>query len=332
MTVRITSVDVAQRAGVSRSAVSRVFTPGASVSAKTAAKVQKAAEELGYRPNALARGLLTGKSRMIGLVVAYLDNLFYPVVLEKLSKSFQAEGYHVLVFMASQTAGNLDRVAEEILDYQVDALILASVAMTSDITRRCAETGVPVVLLNRRQGAQDEVAIVSDNYGGGRAVAHHFADIGRRRIGHIAGWKGASTQAEREAGFRAGLAERGLDLAAHAVADFQPGLAAEAARHMCIGPNRPDAIFVATDMMARAVMDVLRSELGLRVPQDVAVAGFDDSSAAGWPAYDLTSVAHDVDAMVARTVETVLAGIRGAPPAPRSDLPVTLKIRGSTAG
>ncbi len=101
MADKVTALDVAERAGVSRSAVSRVFTPGASVSKRTADKVRTAADALGYRPNVLARSLITGRSRIIGLVVAYLENQFYPEAIERLSKALQAKGYHVLVFMAS---------------------------------------------------------------------------------------------------------------------------------------------------------------------------------------------------------------------------------------
>ena len=138
---KVTSAEVAARVGVSQSAVSRVFTPGASASPKTAAKVRQAARELGYRPNALARAVVSGKSRMIGLVVAYLENQFYPDVLEKLSNTLQERGYHVLVFMASQTAGNIENVVDEILDYQVDGIIAASVALSSDLTERCRTAG-----------------------------------------------------------------------------------------------------------------------------------------------------------------------------------------------
>ena len=121
-THKVTSAEVARLAGVSQSAVSRVFTPGASASPKTATKVRKAAEELGYRPNVLARAMVSGKSGIIGLVVAYLNNQFYPEALEKLSNALQERGYHVLVFMASQTAGNIDSVVEEILDFQEELL------------------------------------------------------------------------------------------------------------------------------------------------------------------------------------------------------------------
>ena len=331
MSGKATSLDVAELAGVSRSAVSRVFTPGASVSKKTAEKVRRAADTLGYRPNVLARGLLTGRSRLIGLVVAYLDNHFYPEVLERLSNALQAQGYHVLVFMASQSDDSLDTVTTEILDYQVDGLILASVSMSSDITERCRAMGVPVVLFNRRQGEAGERAVVSDNFEGARMIAHHFADCGHRRVGHIAGWRDASTQADREAGFRKGLEEVGLTLSAREVGNFQQEAAQNAARRMFDRPDHPDSVFVANDYMAFAVMEVLRGELGLRIPQDVAVAGFDDVASAAWRSFDLTTVRQDADAMVRLTVDTLMTAIDGndassAIPA----LPVELVVRGST--
>mgnify|MGYP000119914816 FL=1 len=113
---KVTSLEVAKLAGVSQSAVSRVFTPGASSSKKTNELVRKAALKLGYRPNIVARSLITGKTKIIGLVVAYLDNYFYPEALELLSGALQKNGYHVLIFMAINTSGNIDNVVEEILD------------------------------------------------------------------------------------------------------------------------------------------------------------------------------------------------------------------------
>ena len=119
MSGRITSSEVAKRAGVSQSAVSRVFTPGASASAKTVEKVRRIADEMGYRPNFIARAMVSGKSRIIGLVVAYLENQFYPEALEKLSNALQEKGYHVLIFMAGKDNASIEHVIEEILDYQV---------------------------------------------------------------------------------------------------------------------------------------------------------------------------------------------------------------------
>ena len=328
--VKASAQDVADRAGVSRSAVSRVFTPGASVSAKTAAKVRAAAAELGYRPNVLARSLITGRSRMIGLVVAYLENYFYPEALEKLSNSLQARGYHVLVFMASQTAGNIDAVVDEILDYQVDGIIAASVALSSDLATRCNALGVPVVLFNRAQDIEGVACVTSDNHAGGREIARFLLAGGHTRIAHIAGWEGASTQRDREAGFRAGLAEQGRDLYARDVGDFRADRARDAARAMFGRPERPDAVFVANDHMAFAVMDVLRFELGLSVPEDVSVVGYDDVPPAAWPAYALTTVRQRANVMVDRTVDVLLAQIEDGDAVPgRHVIPGPLVARRS---
>lgn len=312
---KVTSAEVAARAGVSQSAVSRVFTPGASVAAKTAEKVRQAAEELGYRPNVLARSLITGRSRIIGLMVAYLDNYFYPDVLERLSKALQERGYHVLVFMASQTVGNIDAVLDEILDYQVDGVILASVALSSDLATRCQRAGVPVVLFNRRQDTGNVAAVTSDNQAGGRSIGRLLAAGGHERIAYVAGWEGASTQRDREAGFRQGLAEAGRAVAARAVGDFRMDRAAAAARSLFAEAPAgvcPDAVFVANDHMAFAVMDVLRFELGLDVPGDVAVVGYDDVPISAWPAYDLTTYRQPAGRMVAATVDILLDRIEHA--------------------
>jgi DNA-binding LacI/PurR family transcriptional regulator len=313
---RVTAADVAKRAGVSQSAVSRVFTPGASASPATAEKVRAAAAALGYRPNALARSLAGGRTRMIGLVVAYLENYFYPEALEKISTALQAEGYHVLVFMASQTATNIDAVLLEILDYRVDGLICASVALSSDFAARCESAGVPVVLFNRAQDDARLSAVTSDNRAGGRKVAELFLAAGHRRIAYIAGWEGASTQRDREQGFCEGLAAAGRTLSDRGVGDFRFDRARAAARRMFARPEHPDAVFVANDHMAFAVMDVLRDEFGLAVPGDVSVAGFDDVPPAAWSAYALTTVRQRANAMVEETVRLLLDRIErpDAPP------------------
>jgi len=327
---KITSVDVARRAGVSQSAVSRVFTPGASVSTKTADKVRKAAAELGYRPNVLARSLITGRSRMIGLVVAYLENYFYPEALEKLSNALQAKGYHVLVFMAQQTANRMDDVLEEILDYQVDGIVTASVAMSSELAARCQAAGTPVVLFNRSQDDERLSAVTSDNVAGGRRLAEFLVAGGHHRFGYITGWEGASTQRDREAGFREGLAAAGHQVAWREVGDFNFEKAQDAARGMFSGTERPDAVFVANDHMAFAVMDVLRTELGIRIPDDVSVVGYDDVPPAAWPAYNLTTVRQPANRMVAETVDILLAHIEQGRDTPRRiAIDGPLVVRGS---
>jgi DNA-binding LacI/PurR family transcriptional regulator len=328
---KVTSLEVAALAGVSQSAVSRVFTPGSSVSPKTAEKVRAAAEKLGYRPNVLARSLKSGRSRMIGLLVAYLENYFYPEVVEKLSRDLQKEGYHVLVFLAPVTTVNVDQVVHEIMDYQVDGIVLASVSMSSDLAERCLATGIPVVLFNRAQDDPRMSSVTTNNRVGGYALADFLVSLGHTRIAYIAGFGGASTQRDREIGFREGLEAAGQTLFARAEGNFVYADAQAAARSLFATARRPDAVFVANDHMAFAVMDVLRFELGLRVPDDVSVVGFDDVPPAAWPAYNLTTYRQPVDLMVAETVAMLIAkiGFERAEPR-RVVLDGELVIRGST--
>lgn len=326
---KVTSMQVAALAGVSQSAVSRYFSPGTSVSKKTAKKIQAAAEALGYRPNILARSLKSGRSRVIGLVVAYLENYFYPDVVERLSKALQAEGYHVLVFMASNAADKVDQVLNEIMDYQVDGIILASVSMSSSLAERCQGLGIPVVLFNRTQDDPRMSAVSTDNRVGGRMLVDLLVSLGHKRIAYIAGFEEASTQRDRELGCREGLAAAGLDLFARGVGNFDYNEAQAAARVMFAASERPDAVFVCNDHMAFAVMDVLRFEFGLRVPEDVSVVGFDDVPPASWPAYNLTTYRQRVNRMVEETVKMVTGGASLDSPK-RVVLEGALMIRGST--
>jgi DNA-binding LacI/PurR family transcriptional regulator len=329
-TKKVTSLEVAKLAGVSQSAVSRVFTPGASASKKTNEKVLSAAAELGYRPNILARSLITGKSRIIGLVVSHLDNYFYPEALELLSNALQKKGYHVLVFMASKTSGNIDDVMDEILDYQVDAIILASIAMSSNLTNKCVAAGVPVMLFNRGQDDDRFSTVTSDNFLGGQKVARFLIAGGHKRIGYIAGWEGASTQRDREAGFTEELTQHGRSLYAREVGNFVQDEARQAARKMFSKKEIPDAVFVASDDMAFAVMDVIRFELGLKIPEQVSVVGYDDVPVSSWPAYDLTTVRQPANRMVAETVSIILECIENPETKPlRIEIDGPLILRGS---
>ena len=326
---KVTSAEVAIRAGVSRSAVSRVFTPGASASENMAKKVRIAAKELGYRPNVLARAMVSGQSRIIGLVVAYLNNQFYPEILEQLSNSLRQHGYHVLIFMTSRTEGCIDTVVDEILDYQVEGIVAASVALSSDLSARCIAAGVPMVLFNRTQDDEAMSAVTTNNFGGGKKVAEFLLAAGHRKIGYIAGWEGASTQRDREAGFTKTLNSAGIALYAREIGNFVMEEAKAATLRM-FANHPPEAIFVANDHMAIAVMDTLRNDLKLRIPQDVSVVGFDDAPAASWPAYNLTTVRQPADQMVTETIKILLSKIENPDEAPqRVEIDGPLIVRGS---
>ncbi|MCY7305181.1 MAG: LacI family DNA-binding transcriptional regulator [Rhodoferax sp.] len=327
----VTSLDVARLAQVSQSAVSRAFTPGASVSDVTRAKVEEAARKLGYRPNAIARSLITRRSRMIGVVMSYLDNQFYPVVLEKISQRLQRDGYHVLLFIADSREA--DAVLAEILQYQVDGLVLASTSMSSALALRCVDAGIPVVLFNRTiRNSHNTSSVTCDNYAGGRLAAQHLVDTGHQRIAYIAGMEDSSTNLDRERGFRDGLTERGRRCFARAVGNYDFELAKTAARELFAGGDvsqRPDAVLVANDHMAIAVMDTLRIELGLQIPQDVSVVGFDNVRQAAWGSYQLTSVEQDADAMIEATARLLLDQMDGAVQSRAIVLPVCLVLRNS---
>ena len=322
-TEKVTSAEVARLAGVSQSAVSRVFTPGASVSSNTMEKVRAAAEELGYRPNVLARSLITGRTRIIGLVVAYLENQFYPMALELLSRALQARGYHILVFMAENSTERVAQVMSELLDYQVDGIITASVAMSDDLTTRCDGAGIPVVMFNRGQDDARLSEVTSDNVNGARRAVEFLIKAGHKRIAHVMGWQGSSTGRDRAEGFKQAMQAAGLQPFAMVDGAYAREKAAAVTRELCQGPERPDAIFVGNDHMAFAVMDTLRHELGLRVPQDVSVVGYDDVPMAAWPAYGLTTIRQPVNRMVEATVAALLNQIEGG-----SSAPTKVKING----
>ncbi len=307
----VTLSDVALLAGVSQSAVSRTYTPGASVAPATRERVVQAAVQLGYRPNAIARTLTTRRSRMIGVVVSYLQNQFYPVVIEKLSQALQRHGYHVLLFVSDghETGATVDDKLMDVMQYQVDGLVLASVTLSSAIAQGCRAAGVPVVLFNRTAPIEGVHCVASDNHAGGRLAAQTLIEAGCQRIAYIAGLEDASTQIERERGFIERLGQAGVEVSARAVGRYSYEGACEATRALCSKAARPDGIFVANDHMALAVMDTLRSELGLRVPQDVCVIGFDNVPQSAWPAYGLTTITQDAQAMVDVTVDLLLQAI-----------------------
>ncbi len=330
MARRITSQDVAREAGVSQSAVSRVYTAGASVSPAMEARVRTAAAALGYRPNVLARSLITGRSRIIGLVVAYLDNPFFADAVEKLSHALQAQGYHLLMFTVGNSGADLDRVVDELMDYQVDGLIAASVDLSGDLVRRCASAGLPVVLFNRGIDGSGLSAITSANRLGGRGAAEFLLAGGHQSIAQITGWQGSSTGRDRAEGFRDALRAAGTDVHAEADGAYRRAVACERVREMMDRPDPPDAIFVGNDYMALAVMDVLRSDLGVSIPDEVSVIGYDDISIAAWPAYDLTTIRQPVRRMISATVAEILARIETPGRHPqRIEIEGPLVVRGS---
>ncbi len=311
-----TAHDVARHAGVSQSAVSRTFTTGGSVSAATRARVLAAAAALGYRPNLIARSLITRRTGMVGVAVGSLSNHLYPGMLQALADRLQIEGYRILLLTAPRD-GNADPELEQIMRYQVDALVLAATTVSSALADQCRAAGVPVVLFNRTGRSLDAASVTGANRDGARDIASLIAAAGHQCPAFIAGDPNSSTSRERELGFREGCAAHGLPTPLIEIGGYSDAGASRAMTALLARPRRPDAVFCASDQMAITALDVARTGHGLRVPEDVSIVGFDDAPPSAWPPYALTTYAQPVLPMVAATVELILERLADPDAPPR---------------
>jgi DNA-binding LacI/PurR family transcriptional regulator len=324
-----TANDVARHAGVSQSAVSRAFTEGASVSATTRARVLAAAAALGYRPNLIARSLITRRTGMVGVAVANLSNHLYPGMLQALADRLQAEGYRILLFTAPPD-GNADPELDQIIRYQVDALVLAATTVSSALADECRAAGIPVILFNRTGRSLDVASVTGANCDGGQAIADLVARAGHRRPAFIAGDPNSSTSRDRERGFREGCAASGLPEPMVETGGYSDEGARTALTALLNRPLRPDAVFCASDQMAITAMDAARFGHHLRVPDDLSIIGFDDAPPAAWPAYALTTYSQPVQPMVEATVTLILERLADpATPPRRIVIPGELILRAS---
>ena len=299
------SHDVARLAGVSRSAVSRAFTPGAYIAPETRRKVMEAAELLNYRPNAIARSLSKKRSGLVGLIGASLDNPFYAQLLAALGSELQEHGYATLLLVARTE--NLDDLIPQLLSYQVDGVILPAVHLSSQMAVELEKSGRPVVLVNRYLQEEIVSSVSGDNRGGGRVVGEMLARAGHQRIAFMAGETDTSSSRDRLEGFRDGLAAHGRSIYASDVGQYRHAEAIEATRRLLSLSPRPDAIFCANDVMAMAALEIARVEFGLSIPDQLAIVGYDNSDQAGWPPYQLTSVDQHLGEMARLSVDLLMA-------------------------
>ena len=302
---KATSIDVAKAAGVSQSVVSRAFTPGGKVAPATRKKVLEVAGKMGYQPNAMARGLVTQRSNIVGIVIGDITNPFYPQVLMKFSEKLQAMGKQVLLLNVSGDQST-DTALLLALQYRVEAIIVTSVTLTSKLSKAFTESGVPIIFFNRYADLPGMVAVSCDNVGGGREVADALLRAGHRRFAYIGGKPDTSTNQDRRKGFMDRLKASGFDLIFSVEKEYSYDWGYHTARYLLGQKERPDAMFCANDIIALGVLDAARQELGTRVPEEVSVVGFDDIPAASWPAYALTTVMQPVDRMVDATLEVLV--------------------------
>lgn len=302
-----TAADVAQMAGVSQSAVSRAFTPGASVASATRRRILEAAAALGYQPNLIARTLTSGRSNIVGVGVGNLANPFFACTLDELSIQLAEAGLRLLLFTTND-GGQLETHIQEVLQYKLDALVMLSTALSSPLAKQCKLANIPVVMYNRIATTSPDISSVTgNNFGGARALASFLLAGGHRRPAFIAGMGSSSTSRQREEGFTAALVEAGLGPPLREEGNFSHSGAMTAMRRLLSRPDRPDAVFCANDYMAIAAIEVAQAEFGLAVGQEISIVGFDDIPMASWPSFSLTTYSQSVTDMVDATVQTIQA-------------------------
>lgn len=299
-----TIADVAAAAGVSRSAVSRTFTDGASAAPDTRAKVRRAAEALGYRPNALARSLTTRRSHVVAVSTVRLENGFNAGLLQFIALGLDALGLRTLLFPTAGT-DDADPPLDQILRHRVDAVVLLATRLSSRFHDECAAAGVPVVLVNRTAGSGSGSSVTGDNVGGAGRIADFLLAGGHRAFAFLAGVEDSSNSRERERGFTQRLHRAGRPAPLRDTGRFDRVLAQEATRRLLGRTEPPDALFCANDHMALAALDVARREFGLDVGRQISIVGFDDAPAASLSGIDLTSFSQPLEAMARRAVSAV---------------------------
>lgn len=327
----VTLREVAERAGVSRSAVSRTFTEGASVSAKTRRKVEKAAAELGYSPNALARSLTTGRTKLIGLISNNFRNPIFLEVFDLYTRGLQERGLRpLLVNLSRETEpGNSVRMLRQ---YSVDGVIVASSTLPPEFGRAFRDAGIPVVHSFGRYSSGAAVPMVGiDNVACGRMAAGELIRRGYRRVAFMGGPERASSTEDRLEGFTAGLAAHpGIEVSTSFAEDysFRAGRG-EMQRLLAEGPGPAEAYFCGDDVLSVGALSALR-DAGLRVPEDVGLIGLNDMEIAGWENIALTTIRQPIEQIIRSSIELVESLLEEPGRSPEARIfPCTLVERGT---
>lgn len=289
---RATIADVAAAAGVSKATVSK-FLGGKEyyVAAGTRQRIADAVRELDFQPNAIAQGLSRQRSDTIGVVVASVANPFYPELIAGIEDVIGASEYTLLLGSSDGQAGREARIVRSMMQRQVDGVIMASVTMQDGEVARLAESGLSVVLASRNLSRSLVDTVMVDNVGGARMAVAHLLEHGHRRIAHISGPQDVVPFRSRLTGFVEELRDHGVAVDADLIVPSLTTAAAGAvaAERLLDLPERPTAVFVANDSMALGVLEAC-ARRGVRIPEDLAVVGFDGIWVGGLPGVRLTTV------------------------------------------
>lgn len=315
----VTLKDVAARAGVSRSAVSRTFTPGASVSAKMRARVEQAAHELGYQPNALASSLTTGRTKLIGLVSNNFHNPVFLEIFDLFTRGLQDKGLRpLLVNLSSET--DPEAWLRMLRQYSVDGVVVASSTLPPSFALAFREAGLPVVHGFGRHAPAPKIDVVGiDNIECGRMAARTLAARGYRRVAFMGGPERATTTQDRLAGFLEAIAALpGID-ASHSFAEaytFEAGRR-EMLRLLAAGPA--EAYFCGDDVLSIGAMSAIEDS-GRSVPGDIGLIGLNDMEIAGWQNINLTTIRQPIAEIVNASIELMVDMLDAPQHAPRSHI------------
>ena len=294
---RVTAEDVARVAGVSRSAVSRCYSKRAYVSREKREKIRKAAEILGYRPNALAASLNSRQSNLVAIVTGNLKNHYDSEVVGRLiNRLIGLKKFPIVI------GGTTDDVRDseilELLDYPLDALVVRAGSVTAETAQACLKLQVPLIVSGRVLEVGNVDSLCCDNVLGSRLAVGKLLDSGRRNIGYLGGAPMFFSEQERALGFITAMQERRVEPAFLTRSDFSFDGGYEAGLRMLKGAGRPDAVFCGNDAMALGLLTAARTTFRIQVPDELAIIGFDDIEMAQWPCFDLSTVRNPVDLTV----------------------------------
>lgn len=291
--------EVARLAGVSRSAVSRTFTDGASVSEETRQKVLTAAKELNYHVNHLARGLSQESSRPVCLVGDNLSSPFLSSLLEAVSRHIQALGRAVMLINTSGEAEAVESALHQALKYRASAIVVLSGAPAESLVQTCIQSGLRMVLVNRGQEFTGPVHITLDHEAAMQEAFDLFYRAGCRSFGLVTSTACTPSLIAREQAFSQAVNEAGLPITIMRAGPTHYTTGQEAARQLLARSQRPDAVLCTTDLLACGFLDTARQSFKLEIPQDLCVMGFDNIDQASWHSYDLTTFHHPVEEIAA---------------------------------
>lgn len=295
--------DVARLAKVSQSTVSRVFTPGTSVSEKTREKVLEAANKLNYRPNALARGLIKRKTNMVGLAMKDIQNPFYHEVLGMFSQKLRGKGYNIL-FLYTENEEIQQEEINHFLEYNVEGIIVTDALLSSNLVSKIHDNNIPVILFNRYHKDIPCNSVSSDNISASKEIASYLYEKGLRDIVYITGRKNTSTNRDRQKGFTEFFDEKGIDITV-LEGNYTYEKSYNLTKKMIENGHRPEAIFGANDITAIGALDALKDQT-IAVPEETIVIGFDDIKMANWPSYQLTTWMQPIEEMVDQTIDLLI--------------------------